>query len=269
MRIGAHVSSGGGIANAVERARAVGGDTLQVFTASPRQWRARPVAAGEAIRLRRLQRQARLRPLVVHANYLINPAGEKPVLRERSRAALRGELERALAIGADYLVLHPGSGTVAACVNSIQTAAAGLAWGKLQLLVENMAGGGQRLASSFAEWAAILDALADLPVGGCLDTCHAWAAGYDLVSEGGYAAAMRELNATVGVGRTPVVHANDAKTARGSHHDRHAHIGEGQLGEGFFHRLLHDRRWRGKAFLVETPPAGQGRDIAALRRLAQ
>lgn len=271
MRLGAHISSAGGMAKAAERAHALGAGALQVFTSSPRMWRAAPVRPADAAAWKRLRREFRLGPLVIHANYLINVAGQVPELRARSLAALRGELERAAALEADYLVLHPGSGPLEACVAGIREATRDLSWGPVTLLIENTAGGGGHLGGPFASVAAILDGLAGLPVGACVDTCHAWAQGYDLVTPRGYAAALRELDATVGVARVPVFHANDAKSARGSHLDRHEHIGEGRLGDACFRRLLTDRRLRGKAFILETPvddPGDQARDLAALRRLA-
>jgi deoxyribonuclease-4 len=271
MRLGAHISSAGGMARAADRAHALGAESLQVFTASPRMWRAAPVRPADAEAWKGLRRQYRLGPLVIHANYLINAAGENPELRARSLTALRGELERAAALDADYLVLHPGSGSLDACVAGIREAARGLTWGSVTLLLENTAGGGGHLGGPFASVAAILDGLAGLPVGACIDTCHAWAQGYDLVSARGYAATFRELEATVGLARVPVFHVNDSKGARGSHLDRHEHIGDGQLGSACFRRLLTDRRLRGKAFILETPvdaPDDQARDLAALRRLA-
>ncbi|MGH9468049.1 MAG: deoxyribonuclease IV [Terriglobales bacterium] len=273
MRVGAHVSSAGGVVQALARAHEAGCDTLQVFTSSPRQWRARPIPAVEAAAARQLRRKYRLRPLAVHASYLINVAGTQPHFRRQSVAALRGELERASAVGAEYLVLHPGSGAVADCVAGVVEAASGRSWGTLTLLIENTAGGGNHLAGTFPVWAQILDLLEEqldgLKVGGCFDTCHTWVAGYDLVSPSGYAATMKELRSTVGLGRVKLVHANDAKAEQGSHHDRHEHIGKGRLGEAAFRQILQDPRWRGKAFIVETPLDGQARDMAALRRLAQ
>ncbi|MGH9471811.1 MAG: deoxyribonuclease IV [Terriglobales bacterium] len=267
VRIGSHVSSAGGVAEALERAQALGCQTLQVFTASPRQWRA-PQLAPQAEALGRRRRELGLRPLVVHANYLINLAGDNPEFHRRSLAAFRAELERAAAVGADYLVLHPGSGDSGRLVASVREASAGFHWGGLELLLENMAGGETRLGGTFGRLAELIEGLAGLPVGACLDTCHAWVSGYDLVSAKGYAAAMRELQATVGLKRVRVVHANDAKAGRGSHLDRHAHVGAGQLGVVTFRRMLRDRRWAGRAFIVETPPAGQAADLAELRRAA-
>ncbi|HET9784185.1 MAG TPA: deoxyribonuclease IV [Terriglobales bacterium] len=271
MRLGAHISSAGGMAKAAERAHALGAQALQVFTASPRMWRAVPILPAQAGEWKRQRRRYRLGPLVIHANYLINVAGQVPGLRARSLAALRGELERAAALDADYLVLHPGSGSLDACVAGIREATRGLAWGSVTLLIENTAGGGGHLGGPFASVAAILEGLEGLPVAACVDTCHAWAQGYDLATPAGYLTTLRELNATVGLRRVPVFHVNDAKGARGSHLDRHQHIGHGQLGDACFRRLLTDRRLRGKAFILETPvdaPDDQARDLAALRRLA-
>lgn len=267
VRIGSHVSSAGGVAQALERAQALGCQTLQVFTASPRQWRA-PSLAPQQAELGRRRRALGLRPLVVHANYLINLAGANAEFHRRSIAAFRAELERAAAVGADYLVLHPGSGDAARLVESVREASAGFHWGRLRLLLENMAGGENRLGGTFGGLAALLQGLKGLPAGACLDTCHAWVSGYDLVSAQGYADAMRELQATVGLPQVRVIHANDAKAGRGSHLDRHAHIGTGQLGVATFARMLRDRRWAGRAFIVETPPAGQAADLAALQRAA-
>lgn len=267
-RLGAHVA--GGVPAAADRAAALGCDCLQIFTSSPRQWRAPAIAPERAATMRQLCHQHHLAPLVVHANYLINLAGANPDFHARSLEAFRGELERAAAIGADYLVLHPGSGDRARCTASIRAASAGFDWGTLTLLIENTAGGGQHLGGNFAQLGEMLAELPGLPVACCIDTCHAWVAGYDLVTAEGYAAAMEELDATVGLDHVPVWHANDAKAERGSHLDRHEHIGAGRLGAAAFQRLLRDPRCAGRAFILETPvddPADQPRDLAALRGL--
>lgn len=245
-RLGTHVSSAGGLHLAVERAHELGCDTMQVFTSSPRQWRATAPRAADVAEMQQLRRRYKIRPLVVHANYLINVAADDGAIRRNSIAALRGELERARDIGAEYLVLHPGSGELEPAVAGIREAAEAFRWDGLTLLIENMAGGGKHLAGSFASVGAMLDGLGDVPTAACIDVCHAWAMGYDLVSESGYKETMRELDQTVGLKRVPVFHANDAKTERGSHHDRHEHIGKGKLGEGVFRRLLTDRRLRSR-----------------------
>lgn len=271
IRLGAHVSSAGGVDKAAERAHELGCQAFQIFTASPRQWRAASVPAAKAKAMHSLRQTYQLGPLVVHANYLINLAGANGDFHRRSLLAFRGELERAAAIGADYLVLHPGSGPLGRCLESIREAAEGFAWGSLTLLIENTAGGGAHLGGNFAAVAALLDGLAGLPVGACIDTCHAWVYGYDLVSPKGYKDTLQQLDEHVGLARVPVFHANDAKAERGSHRDRHEHIGAGHLGRPTFRRLLRDPRLRGKAFILETPvdgPDDQARDLAALRQLA-
>lgn len=264
---------------ALERAHALGCDCLQMFSSSPRQWRPAAIASQAADEFRRRRRILQLTPLAIHDNYLINLAGANAEFHRRSLTAFRGELERAVALGADYLVMHPGSGGASTRDDAIERLAAslrqcaeGIAWGGLQLLIENTAGGGAHLGGSFQELAQLLDRLKGLPVAACIDTCHAWVAGYDLVDENGYEQSLRELDRTVGLGRVAMFHANDASAGCGSHLDRHAHIGEGCLGRGFFRRLLHDRRLRGKAFILETPVDEDGdaaRDLAALRALAR
>ncbi len=240
-------------------------------------WRATPPSGQSCAEMRRRRAEFDLHPLVVHANYLINLAGSEGELLERSRQAFRGELERASALGAEYLVLHPGStmrGDRATALErweqSIRTAFRGLEASGLTLLIENTAGGGDRLGGTFAEVAELLARLTGLPVGACIDTCHCWVAGYDVRSPAGFEATLAELDATVGLTRIPVLHANDAKAARGSRLDRHQHIGEGQLGRDCFRRFLNDPRLAGKAFILETPvdePGDAERNLDSLRRL--
>lgn len=257
---------------AAEKAHRLGCECLQIFTASPRQWKASPVAADRAARFCSWRKEFDLAPLVVHANYLINVAGTKPDFHAQSKTALRGELERAASVEADYLVLHPGSGEAQRCIDTLLEVCDGFAWGGLRLLIENTAGGGSHLAGDFGQWRQLLQGVAagGVPVGGCFDTCHAWVAGYDLVSPSGYRDCMAQLDDTVGLGNLPVIHANDAKAARGSHRDRHEHIGDGQLGQGVFRQMLNDPGLAGKAFILETPvdePDDQIRDLQALRSL--
>jgi deoxyribonuclease-4 len=188
--------------------------------------------------------------------------------------AFRGELERAVALGAEYLVMHPGSSTGGdhgeakrRFIDSVLRCAEGLEWGTLTLLIENTAGGGSHLGGTFEEVAELVNGLASLPVGACIDTCHTWVAGYDLVTPEGYEATLQQLDATVGLDRVHVFHVNDAKAAMGSRLDRHEHIGKGQLGEEVFARLLRDPRCSGKAFIAETPVDDEGDERSNLQRL--
>lgn len=278
-RIGIHTSVAGGVDLAAERAHELGCEAFQIFSSSPRQWRGTEVAAPKARRLRALRRAHPLRPLVIHDNYLINLAGANQWLHARSMEAFRGELQRARQLGAEFLVMHPGSANqdprpaaLARLAAALHACAEGFRWGPLRLLIENTAGGGGRLGGTFAEVAAILDSLAGLPVGACIDTCHCWAAGHDLRSPEGYEAMMAELQATIGLRRIYVIHANDSKGGRGSHLDRHQHIGKGELGDECFRRMLHDRRLARMAFILETPidrPGDDRRNVEHLKALRE
>ncbi|MGH9535617.1 MAG: deoxyribonuclease IV [Terriglobales bacterium] len=277
-RVGVHTSVAGGLPLAADRARALGCQTLQIFSSSPRQWRGAeldPAGCAEMIRRRRAYG---LRPLVIHANYLINAAGSDPVLWERSIAALRGELVRARQLEAEFVVLHPGAAGAghdrAAAIDrvgdAVRRAAEGLKWGRLRLLIENTAGGG-RLGGSWEELAALLAAVgsgaAPVPSGACIDTCHAWAAGYDVRSPAGYRATMAKLNRLVGLKNVHVIHVNDSKGGQNSHLDRHQNLGQGTLGREAFRLWINDRRLARKAFILETPVDNPGDDRKNLRRL--
>lgn len=281
-RIGIHTSIAGGVDQAAERAHEMGCGTLQIFSSSPRQWRASAPAAEAVKRLRELRRRWDLKPLVVHAGYLLNLAAADATLRERSQAAFREELERCRALGAEFLVLHPGAAPVEELAAgrapaldrlaaALRAAARGFDWGRLRLLIEHTAGGGGRLGGSFAEVREILDRLdgppAGLPAGACLDTCHCWAAGYELKSAAGYEETWRRAGRELGMGRIYLLHLNDAKCRLGSHLDRHQNIGAGELGAEFFRRLVNDPRLAKKAMILETPVDQPGDDRANVARV--
>ncbi|HMH79083.1 MAG TPA: deoxyribonuclease IV, partial [Candidatus Acidoferrum sp.] len=194
LRIGIHASIGGSYLNALESARKLGCNALQIFSASPRMWAtgsARiPEADSAAFRARR--QELDLGPLVVHANYLINLAGMQPMLRTRSIQAFHDELVRGIALGADFLVVHPGARgeakmelAIATIVNSVKEAVRRVQLGKLRILIENTAGMGSAVGSRLEEVAAIARGLSALGVGACLDTAHLFAAGYDISTESG------------------------------------------------------------------------------------
>lgn len=273
-RIGVHTSVAGGLPLAAERAQALGCQTLQIFSSSPRQWRGAELDPAACARMIRLRREYGLRPLVVHANYLINAAGADPALWERSIAALRGELLRARQLQAEFLVLHPGApgagndraAAIARVGEAVRRAAQGLRWGRLKLLLENTAGGG-RLGGAWEEMAALLAAVSAVPSGVCIDTCHAWAAGYDIRSAAGYHQAIAALHRAVGLKHVHVIHVNDSKGGCNSHVDRHQNIGQGTLGREAFRLWMNDPRWARKAFLLETPVDAPGDDRKNLNRL--
>lgn len=279
MRLGIHLSTFGSLEKAALRAAEIGANTLQIFTASPRMWRARAPGPAQVEALRAVRKQHDIRPLVVHVNYLVNLASRHPLIRARSIVALRGEFERAALVGAEYLVVHPGSAkgqsmeaAIAAVAEGIRDAA-GAARG-VTLLLENTAGSGSSVGSRFEELRAIRDLAAgysDAPVGYCLDTCHLLAAGFDISTPAGLRDTLRQADAILGLANVPVIHANDSKAPLGSHVDRHAKIGKGHIGREAFRRLLAHPKLRRKAFISETPVEREGddrRNMATLRSLA-
>jgi len=281
-RIGVHLGTAGGASNAVERAREIGANTFQFFSSSPRMWRAPKVDPAQAVRMKELRAKLDVGPLVIHTSYLVNVCSKTDDIREKSIAAFRGEVERALTFGADYLVLHPGSWNgltrdegLRLAADSIKRAIDGLAWEGtgFHILIENTAGAQYSLGGSFeqvAELVALLKACA--PVGVCLDTCHTHVACYDLVSDEGYAKTMKLIASTVTFDAVKVWHCNDAKAAMGSKLDRHEHIGQGTLGVEPFRRLLNDARFAHAAFIAETPvdePGDEERNVRVLKSLVE
>jgi deoxyribonuclease-4 len=279
-RIGVHLGTAGGASNAVERAREIGANTLQIFSSSPRMWRAPKVDPKQAERMKALRAALDVGPLVIHTSYLVNVCSQSDEVREKSVVAFRGEIERALAFGAEYLVLHPGSWKgltrdegLRLAADSIQRAIDGLPWQEtdFHILIENTAGSEFSLGGSFEQVAELVERLKpSAPMGVCLDTCHTYVAGYDLVSAEGYEETMKQAGATVGFDAVRVWHCNDAKAERGSKLDRHEHIGQGTMGVEPFRRLLNDKRFAHAAFIAETPvdePGDEERNVRVLKSL--
>jgi deoxyribonuclease-4 len=227
--------------------------------------------------MERLRAHYDLRPLVIHANYLINVAGGNAEFHRKSIEALRAEMERAIALCAEYLVLHPGSFRGLEREQGLERAAAAiakaseghdLARSAVTLLVENTAGAEYSLGGSFEQVAELLERLRPvLPVATCIDTCHTHVAGYDIVSESGYQRTMRQIDTTIGLENVPVWHCNDAKADCGSRLDRHQHIGKGNIGLEPFRRLLNDPRTASAAFIAETPIDDPLDDLANVNSL--
>ena len=279
-RIGIHTSTAGGIHNAAERAYRIGCNTLQIFSSSPRQWAAYELSQPLCEQMLQLRNQYGLKPLVVHTNYLVNLASTNPLFLKKSIEAFRGEVERALAVCADYLVLHPGSfrGSdreagllqTAAAINAA-TQGLDLPASGLTILIENTAGSEFSLGGNFEQVAEVMDQLrGSVPVGACIDTCHMHVAGYDIVSAEGIYETLLQLDATIGLNNVRVVHCNDAKAPRGSKLDRHQQIGRGTIGLEPFRVLLNDLRLAHAAVIAETPidkPGDDRRNVEALKKL--
>lgn len=281
-RIGIHTSIAGGVENAAERAYRLGCNTLQIFSTSPRQWQPYELVQSQCDQMGRLRAEYDLSPLVIHTNYLINLASTTPDFLEKSMLAFRGEVERALTLCADYLVLHPGSFRGASREEGLRQVAAAiaasvsgldLAKGKLQVLIENSAGAEYSLGGSFEQVAEVLRYLEGVvPAAACVDTCHVHVSGYDIVSEDGMRQTLAALDRTVGLKNVRVWHCNDAKAGRGSKLDRHQHIGKGTLGLEVFRRLLNHPRLAHAAFIAETPidvPGDDQRNVDALKALVR
>jgi deoxyribonuclease IV len=260
LRIGAHMSVAGGVANAVERAVVHGCEALQIFSKNANRWVGPPLDQADIRRFRRRLDETGIAPAVSHASYLINLASTNPGLRAQSAEALADEVNRAHALGLLGVVLHPGTctaGTEDEALSLIAEAIRGVfarqRKRRTMVLLEHTAGQGRTVGYRFEHLAAIIERLDGSPrVGVCLDTCHLVASGYDIVSETGYQSTFDQFARVVGLSRLKVFHGNDSKRPCGSRVDRHEHIGQGCLGFEPFRRLMHDPRFDGLPILIET-----------------
>jgi deoxyribonuclease IV len=254
------MSVAGGVSKAVDRAVVHGCEALQIFSKNASQWKGKPLDPSEVRLFRRRIDETGIRPVVAHASYLINLATTFPLLREQSIAAFVDELDRADMLGLLGVVIHPGTCTagteedgLSLIGEALRTAFKARPRRRTMVLLEHTAGQGRTLGHRFEHLAAILSHVNGSPrVGVCLDTCHLVAAGYDIVSDAGYADTFAALDRSVGLDRVKVFHGNDSKKPCGSRVDRHEHIGEGCLGLEPFRRLLHDPRFADLPMLIET-----------------
>ena len=280
-RIGAHFSTSGGTWTAIQRAVDAGANTLQIFSSSPRTWKPGTVRESDAEKMRAAREEHDVSPLVIHASFLINLCSQTESIRDSSITAFRAEVQQALALGAEFLVLHPGSWKgltrdkgLRLTVQGVERAVDGLPWkdAPFQVLIENMPGAEFSLGASLEQVGELMHRLRPCaPVAVCLDTCHTHVAGYDIVSAEGYVETTRQIEQYIGFENVKVWHCNDAQAAMGSKLDRHEHIGEGTIGAEAFRRLLHDERFAHAAFIAETPsdePGDNLRNVTTLRVLS-
>jgi len=275
--VGAHLSIAGAIYESISRAVSLECDCLQIFSRNPRTWRAKLLSDEDAAEFRRRRQSAGLNPVVVHVPYLINLCSSEPELYRRSVKEFTADLERAARIGADYFVSHVGShkgagpaaglGQIASALHTIL----GEAPDSVLVLLENTSGSANSLGHRFEQLQAIIEAT-DRPgrLGLCLDTAHAFEAGYDVASPDGLDRTLNELDRWVGLDRLKIIHANDSRTERGSHRDRHEHIGRGQIGLQGFRTIVNHPLLRDLPFILETPIDAAGdtaRDLRVLRSL--
>jgi deoxyribonuclease-4 len=272
---GAHVSSAGGISNAIDRLEAIGGNAVQVFTQSPRMWKPTAHSDEEIERFRTRRKEARVRHVACHALYLVNLASRDREIRTKSKQALRATMDTARAIGADSMVFHVGShlgygfkDAMKAIRPALRELLA-LTTDDLWLCLENTAGAGGTIGRSISELEALFDALdGHRRLGLCLDSCHWWASGVDVTNAAALDDAVAELDAKIGIDRLRLLHVNDAKTPLGSNRDRHEVVAEGVIGDGLATFLGH-RAFRNLPAVLETWPKGGLRreDIELLRDL--
>ena len=277
MNFGAHISVAGGLHQAFARGEAAGCRSLQIFSKNERQWLGKPLESDHIVQFKTEAARSGLGPVMVHASYLINLASPKDDLWERSIEAFADEMERCHRLGIPYLVLHPGAHTGAGTEAGLARVAAALdrladVGGDVQVLLETTAGQGTCLGGTFEELAQIVERLQHPErVAVCADTCHLFAAGYDIASPEGYAATFDRLIELLGLPMLKAFHLNDSKGALGSHLDRHEHIGEGQIGVDGFRLLVNDPRFCGVPMILETPKgpdaADDFRNLATLRGL--
>ncbi len=279
QRFGAHMSVAGGLENAFFAGRDVGCDCLQIFVKDQRQWAAPPLRDEQVGAFKRAQSETKLAPVIAHASYLLNLASPKETIRKKSCQALVDELERCEALGVGGLVIHPGahmgdgvdSGIrrIAESINHVHGQTKGFA---ARILLETTAGQGTVIGHEIEHLRMILDRVREEGrVGVCLDTCHLFAAGYDLREPTAYDAMVEELSDKIGLGCIACIHTNDSKGACGSRVDRHEHISKGKIGKAGFANLVNDTRLAHAPRILETPKGVDGRgtdlDKVNLRRL--
>ncbi len=279
LAFGSHLSTSGGVDRVFARAETLPVHSCQIFSKSERQWLAKPLDPAVVERFHAEKNRTGLAKLVVHDSYLINLASPKPDILTKSLAAFTDELERCDLLGIEFLVTHPGAHTgsgveagIARFADSLNEVFRENPDNKAITLLETTAGQGTTLGRSFEEISAIIERVEEKDrVGVCLDTCHIFAAGYDFRTAEGYAEVMDRFDRTIGLHRLRVLHLNDSKMPFASNKDRHAHIGEGEIGMEGFRHVVNDARLAGLPAILETEKDDTGendlKNLATLREL--
>ncbi|MFN3739597.1 MAG: deoxyribonuclease IV [Thermodesulfovibrionales bacterium] len=272
QRLGVHTSIAGGVHLSIERARALGANTLQIFSHSPRNWR-RPEISYESVqRFKELRKIYEIEPVFVHSSYLINIASPDRNLRARSVKMLLWELEAAQILGADYLILHPGSSSIDVAEGRkrakrvLREISEKGRW-KVRLLLENTAGERGDISSTVEDLAELLEASQGIAGGICFDTCHAFQAGYELRKPEGIEKLVDKIHRFIGEDAVKLIHLNDSKKPLGFGVDRHEHIGKGKIGDEGFRILLSNPAFSNLPVILETPKKTERDDVMNLRRV--
>ena len=273
-RIGFHAPIKGGLHESLIIAKETGCDAVQLFSRNPRGWMAKPLTKEAVDLFKRAKRATKLSPVLIHTNYLINLAAADELLLAKSIASFREEVQRAIVLGVDYLVLHPGSARgsceadgIQACARNLEVATRGLKLGRLRILLENTAGQGESIGHRLEHLRAIMDACPELKLGVCVDTAHSFTAGYDIREEEGLEATIEIIRRTVGLKNVRAVHFNDSRAPYNSRVDRHWHIGEGHIGSDALRRFAQHPKLAHAAFILETPYDDPRADLKNLNML--
>jgi deoxyribonuclease-4 len=275
-KFGAHMSVSGGFDKAIDRGEEAGCDVIQIFTKSNRQWAAAPIADADAETFLRRRADSAISPVFVHASYLINVCSEVEATRDKSIAGLIEEIQRAALLELPFIVLHPGSPKSLETDRGLELAAENLrrvidetADCGVRIALETMAGQGSSVCGEFEHIARLYDAIdADERLGVCFDTCHVFAAGYDIRDANGYEKTIREFGELVGFDRLLALHLNDSKNKLASRKDRHEHIGAGEIGIDAFRFVVNDDRLAHVPMVIETPRNKDG-DMADIENLTR
>lgn len=274
LLLGAHISVSGGLEKAFSRGESIGCTTMQIFTKSNRQWACKPLTEPEIAAFKEAWRKSYIQDIVVHAAYLINIGSSNPEVISKSARALREEIFRCEQLGIPYLVLHPGSNGGSPKEQSLAQIAKQLDQaletvpGKTMVLLETMAGQGSNLCSQFEELAMVYKASRNKDrIGICFDTCHAFAAGYDMRTKEAYKDLWQLFDQTLGLDLLKAIHVNDSKKELGSRVDRHEHIGEGKIGLEAFSLLFNDKRFFKIPKILETPKDDLSQDLKNMQKI--
>ncbi len=274
FKIGAHVSKSGNFSKALERERDVGGNCGQIFVKSPRSWRFADLAKGEVKKFQENYRESELKPFMTHGTYLINLATPKEDLFQKSIECLRKEIERTDRLNIPYITFHPGAHTgsgeekgLKRIIEALDQLEETLENSDIQLLLENTAGKGTTLGYTMKQLQEMKERTKAPNIGVCLDTAHAYAAGYDLSTEEGIQETIKEIEDTVTVESIPMVHLNDSKAPLGSKKDQHAHLTEGKFGRKGIKTFINHEAFRDIPMIRESP--FKKKDIKVAKKLRE
>jgi deoxyribonuclease IV len=278
MLLGAHMSIAGGMYTAVERAISTGCTTMQVFVKNNNQWTGKPLADDDVSTYKELLGKSSIHPVMAHDTYLVNLCAKDKVILAKSRITLKDEFDRCERLDIDYLNFHPGShrgqgeregvNLIAESMNMIHSQTRGF---RVKSVLETTAGQGTSIGSRFEQIRAIIDLVEEKErMAVCIDTCHIFAAGYDISTERGWETTFREFNEVLGLDRLAAFHVNDSKRELGSHVDRHEHIGKGKIGLEGFRLLMNDPRFKKIPKILETPKGvNMSEDVENMKVLRQ